>query len=67
MPLSQRGCRYAYLNAQLQAALNPPDKHKAELVTMGRTLREGDRVMQIKNNYDVPWFKKKRRQRCRGV
>ena len=44
----------AYLNAQLQAA----DKHKAELVTMGRTLREGDRVMQIKNNYDVPWFKK---------
>ena len=48
----------AYLNAQLQAALNPPDKHKAELVTMGRTLREGDRVMQIKNNYDVPWFKK---------
>ena len=48
----------AYLNTQLQAALNPPDKHKAELVTMGRTLREGDRVMQIKNNYDVPWFKK---------
>ena len=48
----------AYLNAQLQAALNPPDKHKAELVTMGRTLREGDRIMQIKNNYDVPWFKK---------
>ena len=48
----------AYLNAQLQSALNPPDKHKAELVTMGRTLREGDRVMQIKNNYDVPWFKK---------
>lgn len=47
-----------YLNAQLQAALNPPDNRKAELVTMGRTLREGDRVMQIKNNYDVPWFKK---------
>ena len=47
----------AYLNAQLQAALNPPDKHKAELVMMGRTLREGDRVMQTKNNYDVLWTK----------
>lgn len=23
----------------------------------GYTLREGDKVMQIKNNYDVPWFK----------
>ena len=44
-----------YLNAQLQAALNPPDKHKTELVTMGRTLREGDRVMQIKNNYQIEW------------
>lgn len=47
-----------YLNTRLQEVMNPPDKHKAELTAMGRTLREGDRVMQIKNNYDVPWFKK---------
>ncbi|MCC8072976.1 MAG: ATP-dependent RecD-like DNA helicase [Clostridiales bacterium] len=45
------------INAMLQEALNPPSAEKAELKYMGYTLREGDKVMQIKNNYDVPWFK----------
>lgn len=45
------------LNLMLQKKLNPPHKSKKELVNKGYTLREGDRVMQIKNNYDVPWFK----------
>lgn len=45
------------INAILQEALNPPSNEKHEIRYKGYTLREGDRVMQIKNNYDVPWFK----------
>lgn len=45
------------INAVLQARLNPPDGVKRELRYKGYILREGDRVMQIKNNYDVPWFR----------
>ena len=43
------------LNKLLQAALNPPAKGKRERMGTFRTLREGDKVMQIKNNYDLPW------------
>jgi exodeoxyribonuclease V alpha subunit len=45
------------LNRALQAALNPPapDKHQK---TWGELIfREGDRVMQTRNNYDVLWQK----------
>ena len=45
------------INALLQNVLNPPSKEKSELRNRGYILREGDKVMQIKNNYDVPWFK----------
>lgn len=45
------------LNAMLQEKLNPPSRDKTELKNRGYILREGDKVMQIKNNYDVPWFK----------
>lgn len=45
------------INALLQERLNPPAAGKAELKTMRYVLREGDKVMQIKNNYDVPWFR----------
>lgn len=46
------------LNRRLQAVLNPPAKTKNELKTSGgRVFREGDKVMQIKNNYDIPWEK----------
>ena len=45
------------LNALLQEKLNPPSREKAEIRNRGYILREGDKVMQIKNNYDVPWFK----------
>ncbi len=46
------------LNRRLQAVLNPPERHKSEVKTSGgRIFREGDRVMQIKNNYDIPWKK----------
>lgn len=45
------------INIMLQKKLNPPEKGKREIVSKGYTLREGDKVMQIKNNYDIPWFK----------
>lgn len=45
------------LNVGLQAALNPPSSQKIQMKHKGRTFREGDRVMQIKNNYDIPWKK----------
>lgn len=38
------------LNKRLQAALNPPEFGNAQLVLSSRTLRVGDRVMQIKNS-----------------
>jgi len=41
------------LNERLQVALNPPTADLAELVMGGRVLRVGDRVVQMKNNYDL--------------
>ena len=43
------------LNLCLQAALNPPDKRKNELTFRDIVFREGDRVMQTKNNYMIEW------------
>lgn len=43
------------LNRALQAAINPPAPHKPERVFGSLTFRVGDRVMQIKNNYDILW------------
>ena len=45
------------LNAILQARLNPPTKFKKEKASHGVIFREGDRVMQITNNYDIEWEK----------
>lgn len=43
------------LNRQLQQRLNPPSEGKREKLFGDVTFREGDRVMQIKNNYDILW------------
>ena len=43
------------LNQLLQAALNPPAPEKKERKSGDFTFREGDRVMQIRNNYDILW------------
>ncbi len=45
----------AELNRALQEAINPQSEQKAELIVNDRTLRVGDKVMQMKNNYDLPW------------
>jgi exodeoxyribonuclease V alpha subunit len=43
------------LNTILQEYLNPPAKDKLEKETNGVIFRVGDKVMQIKNNYNIEW------------
>ena len=43
------------LNQSLQEVLNPPSEQKPEFESTGRKFRKGDKVMQIKNNYDILW------------
>ncbi|MFQ9515687.1 MAG: ATP-dependent RecD-like DNA helicase [Eubacterium sp.] len=43
------------LNSQLQKYINPPDGNKKEKEIGGVIFREGDKVMQIKNNYQLEW------------
>ena len=43
------------LNKHLQEVLNPPAKGKREKLFGNAVFREGDRVMQIRNNYDILW------------
>lgn len=45
------------LNEVLQAALNPPSPDKNETKFRKITFRVGDKVMQIKNNYDMEWVR----------
>jgi exodeoxyribonuclease V alpha subunit len=44
-----------HLNVLLQSVLNPADERKREYKFREIVFREGDRVMQIKNNYDLYW------------
>jgi exodeoxyribonuclease V alpha subunit len=43
------------LNAVLQQYLNPPDASKSEKERVSGVFREGDKVMQTKNNYQLEW------------
>lgn len=43
------------LNTVLQQYLNPPSNSKVEKEIGNIIFREGDKVMQIKNNYKIPW------------
>ena len=43
------------LNLLLQQALNPRERGKSEHSFRERIFREGDRVMQTRNNYDICW------------
>lgn len=45
------------LNALLQERFNPKTVRQREFEFRGVIFREGDRVMQTKNNYDIPWTK----------
>ena len=43
------------LNKLLQNELNPPDGKKQQVTVAGKLFREGDKVMQVKNNYNIEW------------
>lgn len=45
------------LNKILQAELNPPSSNKKEKEVWGNVFREGDKVIHIKNNYAIEWYK----------
>jgi exodeoxyribonuclease V alpha subunit len=55
------------LNAQLQQRLNPPAPHKPERSVSEIIFRLGDRVMQIKNDYNVLWQKREGGEEGQGV
>ena len=54
-PTRRRGTGTGVLNQALQAALNPPDENKGERRFGDWIFRAGDRVMQVKNKYDLFW------------
>ena len=56
-PTRKGGVGTAVLNQTLQATLNPPGGGKKERQFGDFCFREGDRVMQIRNNYDILWKK----------
>lgn len=43
------------LNVELQNLLNPPQKGKPQLQSAARVFRVGDKVMQVRNNYEIVW------------
>ncbi|MDY4582110.1 MAG: ATP-dependent RecD-like DNA helicase [Candidatus Faecousia sp.] len=56
-PTRKGGVGTVSLNKMLQQALNPPAEGKKERAFGEYVFREGDRVMQIRNNYDLMWKK----------
>lgn len=57
-PMKKTGVGVIALNCGLQNILNPKSEKKQERVLLNRVFREGDKVMQIKNNYDLKWKRK---------
>ncbi len=55
-PTKKGACGVIALNAMLQAALNPPCPEKPEIQYGERIFRQGDKVMHIKNNYQLAWM-----------
>ena len=55
-PMHRGACGAQTLNSALQEALNPPGRGRDELVRGARVFRVGDRVMQIRNDYDREVF-----------
>ena len=55
------------LNKQLQQVLNPASKERKEKYFGDSVFREGDRVMQIKNNYDILWTNRETNEAGSGI
>jgi exodeoxyribonuclease V alpha subunit len=54
-PMRKGAIGVEVLNPILQARLNPPDSSKKEYLHGDIIFREGDKVMQIKNDYNLEW------------
>ena len=54
-PTRKGVCGVDAMNRSLQAAFNPPSPRKEEVQFGELVLREGDKVMHIKNNYQLEW------------
>ena len=54
-PTKKGACGVLALNGLLQAALNPPSPKKKEIAYGDKIFRQGDKVMHIKNNYQLEW------------
>lgn len=54
-PMKKGDAGVIELNRKIQAAVNPPSKLKKEKVFGKYIFRVGDKVMQIKNNYQAEW------------
>ena len=54
-PTKKAGAGVYQLNAMLQAALNPPERKKPEIHYGETSYRLGDKVMHVKNNYQLAW------------
>ncbi|MDD6161152.1 MAG: ATP-dependent RecD-like DNA helicase [Oscillospiraceae bacterium] len=66
-PTRVRGAGTASLNRALQQALNPPAEGKGERAFGQYIFRQGDRVMQIRNNYDLIWENPETGERDLGI
>jgi exodeoxyribonuclease V alpha subunit len=56
------------LNQELQKAINPAENGKTELKGYNnQVFREGDKIMQTKNNYDIEWIRKSTREEGSGI
>ena len=59
-PLKAGVCGIENLNKELQEKINPPSQNKRQLEFGQGIFREGDKVMQITNNYDLEWKRRGR-------
>lgn len=57
-PLKAGVCGIENLNKSLQDIINPTSVMKVEIVVGSNIFREGDKVMQTSNNYDLEWTKR---------
>ena len=67
VPMKKGALGAVNLNMRLQAALNPPSPYKKERKQGELLLREGDKVMQIKNDYKIPWKRAKTGEEGTGI
>ncbi len=56
-PSRKTDCGTLNLNNLLQSCLNPQLRDQGSFAYKGMYIRNGDKVMQIKNNYDITWEK----------